>query len=308
MGHADHGGPADRRARHGRGPRHVHRRASCARSRPTPGSWPCGSCTATASSTRATSSAPCATWSTGSRTPRRATSEQMVDVVSLSLGYFSETPHDEAFTSGLWQVIELLLGLGVVVVAAAGNYSTSRRFYPAAFARSRRRRAGAADQRGRAQPERLQGDLQRRRPLDHRVGLRRRRGQHAPDRHQRQPQPRAQDCARTRQPACHRASRCRPAARRSIRTTTRGGFAVWSGTSFSAPLLAAQHRPGAAGGSGGADGLQLDALRGRRTTTEPGAGRPEEHGLAGLIADGRPHSPSRSGRASRTAPRGSRAW
>jgi hypothetical protein len=60
--------------------------------------------------------------------------ERMVDVISLSLGYFDETPHDEKFTSGLWDVIELLLGLGVIVVAAAGNYSTSRRFYPAAFA------------------------------------------------------------------------------------------------------------------------------------------------------------------------------
>ncbi len=61
-------------------------------------------------------------------------SEWMVDVISLSLGYFDETPHDATFTSGLWDVIELLLGQGVLVVAAAGNYSTSRRFYPAAFA------------------------------------------------------------------------------------------------------------------------------------------------------------------------------
>ena len=60
--------------------------------------------------------------------------EQMVDVISLSLGYFDETRHDATFTSGLWDVIELLLGQGVIVVAAAGNYSTSRRFYPAAFA------------------------------------------------------------------------------------------------------------------------------------------------------------------------------
>jgi Subtilase family len=59
----------------------------------------------------------------------------MIDVVSLSLGYFDESPTlaDLAYTSGLWQAVELLLGLGVVVVAAAGNYSTSQPFYPAAF-------------------------------------------------------------------------------------------------------------------------------------------------------------------------------
>jgi hypothetical protein len=58
---------------------------------------------------------------------------EMVDVVSLSLGYFDESPADIAYSSGLWQVIQVLLDLGVTVVAAAGNYSTSRRFYPAAF-------------------------------------------------------------------------------------------------------------------------------------------------------------------------------
>jgi Subtilase family len=61
-------------------------------------------------------------------------SDQMVDVVSLSLGYFSESPRDEAVNSALRPLIKALLHLGVVVVAAAGNYSTSRRFYPAAFA------------------------------------------------------------------------------------------------------------------------------------------------------------------------------
>ena len=57
----------------------------------------------------------------------------MVDVVSLSLGYFSERGYAH-FTSGLRTVIDLLRNLGVAVIAAAGNYSTSRRFYPAAFA------------------------------------------------------------------------------------------------------------------------------------------------------------------------------
>jgi Subtilase family len=60
---------------------------------------------------------------------------KMVDVVSLSLGYFSEAG-DAALNSGLKQAIDILLGLGVTVVAAAGNYSTSRKFYPAGLARS----------------------------------------------------------------------------------------------------------------------------------------------------------------------------
>jgi Subtilase family len=58
----------------------------------------------------------------------------MTDVVSLSFGYFSESPAYAAETSALGQVINILLRLGVVVVAAAGNYATSRKFYPAAFA------------------------------------------------------------------------------------------------------------------------------------------------------------------------------
>jgi subtilisin family serine protease len=57
-----------------------------------------------------------------------------VDVVSLSFGYFSESPGSLAPNSGLWRAIKVLLRLGVVVVAAAGNYATWRWFYPAAFA------------------------------------------------------------------------------------------------------------------------------------------------------------------------------
>jgi Subtilase family len=59
---------------------------------------------------------------------------KMVDVVSLSLGYFSESPADQTFTSALWHAIQVLLDLGVVVVAAAGNLASTRPFYPAAFA------------------------------------------------------------------------------------------------------------------------------------------------------------------------------
>jgi len=60
--------------------------------------------------------------------------DDMVDVLSLSLGYFDETPADAAYTSQLSDILAELTGLGVVVLAAAGNSATSRRFYPAAFA------------------------------------------------------------------------------------------------------------------------------------------------------------------------------
>ena len=60
--------------------------------------------------------------------------DQMVDLVSLSLGYFSETRADRAYTFALWRAIEPLLEMGVAVIAAAGNFSSGRRFYPAAFA------------------------------------------------------------------------------------------------------------------------------------------------------------------------------
>jgi hypothetical protein len=58
----------------------------------------------------------------------------MIDAVSLSLGYYNESGADIAYSSGLRKVIDKLLDRGVLVVAAAGNNSSSRRFYPAAFA------------------------------------------------------------------------------------------------------------------------------------------------------------------------------
>lgn len=64
----------------------------------------------------------------------RGDMSQMVDVLSLSLGYFSETESDAHFSSRLWKVLDELTGTGVAVTAAAGNFATGRRVYPAAFA------------------------------------------------------------------------------------------------------------------------------------------------------------------------------
>jgi Subtilase family len=60
--------------------------------------------------------------------------DNMVDVVSLSLGYFDESGSPSQFTGQLLEVIDRLRDLGVLVFAAAGNDATSRPFYPAAFA------------------------------------------------------------------------------------------------------------------------------------------------------------------------------
>jgi hypothetical protein len=58
----------------------------------------------------------------------------MIDAISLSLGYYDETPSDVRYSSGLRTVIDKLLNRGVPVFAAAGNNSSARLFWPAAFA------------------------------------------------------------------------------------------------------------------------------------------------------------------------------
>jgi subtilisin family serine protease len=58
----------------------------------------------------------------------------LVDVVSLSLGYFSETDDDATYTRQVEALVRQLTDAGVLVVASAGNQSTVRPFYPAALA------------------------------------------------------------------------------------------------------------------------------------------------------------------------------
>jgi len=59
---------------------------------------------------------------------------RLVDVLSLSLGYYHEQPDDPAFDPLLAGPIALLGRLGVAVVVSAGNDATERPSYPAAFA------------------------------------------------------------------------------------------------------------------------------------------------------------------------------
>lgn len=60
------------------------------------------------------------------------TSVAPVDIVSLSLGYFDESP--DPATPAIAHLLGELTALGVTVVAAAGNSATTRPFLPAAFA------------------------------------------------------------------------------------------------------------------------------------------------------------------------------
>ncbi|HEY0166845.1 MAG TPA: S8/S53 family peptidase [Jatrophihabitans sp.] len=58
----------------------------------------------------------------------------LVDVISLSLGYYHELPADFAYDQLLLETLRALGELGVAIVAAAGNDATARHFYPAGFA------------------------------------------------------------------------------------------------------------------------------------------------------------------------------
>jgi subtilisin family serine protease len=58
----------------------------------------------------------------------------MVDILSLSIGYYDETLSPSIYTGQVTKIIDWFLSMGVLIVAAAGNDSTSREFYPAALA------------------------------------------------------------------------------------------------------------------------------------------------------------------------------
>ena len=57
-----------------------------------------------------------------------------LDVLSLSMGYYHETPEDELFDATMFDILKLLGECGVVVICSAGNDATARPMFPAAFA------------------------------------------------------------------------------------------------------------------------------------------------------------------------------
>lgn len=59
---------------------------------------------------------------------------QPVDVVNLSLGYYHEEPEDAQYDQVLLPSLKLLGELGATVVVSAGNDATDRPMFPAAFA------------------------------------------------------------------------------------------------------------------------------------------------------------------------------
>ncbi len=57
----------------------------------------------------------------------------LVDIVSLSIGFYDENP-DDGKRARLTEVIDQLIAEGIVVIASAGNEATDRPFLPAALA------------------------------------------------------------------------------------------------------------------------------------------------------------------------------
>ncbi len=58
---------------------------------------------------------------------------RVIDVLTLSMGYYHETPADALFDPTMYAILEDLSRHGTQVVCSAGNEATSRPAFPAAF-------------------------------------------------------------------------------------------------------------------------------------------------------------------------------
>ncbi|MFD4637359.1 S8 family serine peptidase [Lentzea sp. NPDC058436] len=145
-----------------------------------------------------------------------------VDVIVLSLGYYSESVNAALYTSAMTKTIKDLVDRGVRVVAAAGNDATTRPFYPGALSRAKLVRAvGALNPNGTRAWFSNQGDY----VTDWRPGA----------------------CVISTYPKVTGSGGVtrRVETRDFIRETVdpddySNGFSMWSGTSFAAPVLAAE--------------------------------------------------------------------
>jgi serine protease len=155
----------------------------------------------------------------------------VLDVLSLSLGYFEETEADSQYTAfALRGLLAKLIDLGVTIVAAAGNNATSRPFYPAALAGSRWRRlqqivsVGALNPNGTKALFSNDGDWVN--TWDSGAALV-------------STYPRHLQGSFT--PSARSFVKSKDHARETVDVDSFGsGFVVWSGTSFAAPLVAAR--------------------------------------------------------------------
>lgn len=59
---------------------------------------------------------------------------QAIDVLNLSLGYYHETPEDTLVDPTVWEIMRRFGAAGTTVVCSAGNDATARPMFPAAFA------------------------------------------------------------------------------------------------------------------------------------------------------------------------------
>ena len=226
---------ADRRARPAAGvarprrrPRHLHRRHRPPGLPGRPGARPAGHAERRgrrrAPADRRAQHAPRA----AGPAQLRRTPDEVVDVVSLSLGYYHEDPDDVAYSSVLAATLRHLGELGVAVVAAAGNDHTSTPMFPAGFAA----RAGAGRAATRCRWPRSGPSTPRARS---RCSPTPATGSAAAA-----PVPTSSRPSRRPSTAACNPRRPRPTGARRSTPTTSSGFGVWSGTSFAAPVLAGE--------------------------------------------------------------------